>query len=250
MALGACWPPLLLLLGAGLGGDHVVAGQLQLSPSRREHVVFDGKALFVSCKGRDPVGMVWLDPGNKDIVERRGAVRVEPSRDRGDGRTGVDLVLNPVKRKDRGRYTCRATVGGAEQETSFNLVVLKPIQFDEDQLTQFAAEGSDFTVRCDVTGDPRPEVDWRGVSQHLNFGEDKKFDIDPETRGLIIRGVTRADEGIYRCKATQVNTKDSDLRTADIRLKVQYKPEWSGPTQSEVYGYLLGRANLTCQAEA
>ena len=49
---------------------------------------------------------------------------------------------------------------------------------------------------------------------------DKKFDIDPETKGLVIRHVSRQDEGKYRCKATQVNTQDSDLKVTDIELKV------------------------------
>lgn len=48
------------------------ADQLHLSPSRREHVVFDGKSLFVSCKGRDPVGVVWYDPAQKEIIQRKG----------------------------------------------------------------------------------------------------------------------------------------------------------------------------------
>ena len=56
---------------------------------------------------------------------------------------------------------------------------------------------------------------------------DKKFDIDQETKGLLIRNVSRQDEGKYRCKATHVNNKESDLRETDIELLVQceYPPE-------------------------
>lgn len=260
--------PLLLLLGVALLADRAAGQALQLVPPRREHVTFADKSLFVSCRGSvtgsDPVGMEWLGPNGKVIVEGKGPVitpdesdtvdnpyrvQVEHSQSR-SGQKGIDLMLNPVKRKDSGKYRCRARVNGQEEEVSFELIVLQPIQFREDQKVQFAAEGEDFLLRCDVTGEPKPVVNWRGVTQSLEFGADKKFDVDPETKGLLIRDVTRQDEGKYRCKATQLGSKESDLQTSDIELKVQYKPEWMGPQQTEVYGFLGGSANLSCQADA
>ncbi|XP_043204994.1 fasciclin-2-like isoform X2 [Amphibalanus amphitrite] len=227
----------------------LVSGQaLQLSLSRREHVMFADKSLFVSCKGRDPVDMKWFGPSDRQIVERTGPVRVEPSRAR-DGLQGVDLLLNPVKRKDSGVYRCRARVNDRVEEASFELIVLQPIQFRPEQKVQYAAEGSDFILRCDVTGEPKPVVTWRGVAP-LEMGPDKKYDIDQESRGLIIRDVSREDSGKYRCKATHVNKKESDLRETDIELVVQYKPQWVGPHQREVFGFLGGSANLSCRADA
>ena len=40
----------------------------------------------------------------------------------------------------------------------------EPIQFREDQKRQYAEEGADFVLRCDVTGEPKPVVTWRGVA--------------------------------------------------------------------------------------
>ena len=53
-------------------------------------------------------------------------VRVEASSPT-DGLNGVDLLLNPVKRKDRGRYECKAEIDGRLRTASFELTVLRKL---------------------------------------------------------------------------------------------------------------------------
>ena len=61
------------------------------------------------------------------------SVRVEASQVK-DGLSGVELLLTPVKRKDSGKYRCRARVDGRDEEVSFELIVLRELSSNCDSI--------------------------------------------------------------------------------------------------------------------
>jgi hypothetical protein len=69
-----------------------------------------------------------------------------------------------------------------------------------------------------VTGNPAPEISWNVRGQIIRGGGDK-YRVIPE--GLIINNVTKADQGNYKCKATQLEDGVSDFKDLVIQLKVQ-----------------------------
>ena len=71
-----------------------------------------------------------------------------------------------------------------------------------------------------MTGNPIPEISWN-VRGHLIRGGGDKYKVTPE--GLIISNVTKADQGNYKCKATQLEEGISDFKDLVIQLKVQRK---------------------------
>ncbi|RXG56653.1 hypothetical protein Avbf_13794 [Armadillidium vulgare] len=77
--------------------------------------------------------------------------------------------------KDRGKYTCSANVDGNEVETSFELVIFKPIDFSDTPPEQYLEEGRDSTLICNVHGDPVPNVSWQRSGTTLKLGADKPF---------------------------------------------------------------------------
>lgn len=73
---------------------------------------------------------------------------------------------------------------------------------------------------CIVSGNPVPEISWN-VKGHLIRGGGDKYAVTPE--GLVIINVTKADQGNYKCKATQLEDGVSDFKDLVIQLKVQRK---------------------------
>ncbi len=49
--------------------------------------------------------------------------------------------------------------------------------------------------------------------------QDPKYEVQSE--GLLIRNVTRADQGSYKCKATQMEDGITDFRDMVVALRVQ-----------------------------
>ena len=79
-----------------------------------------------------------------------------------------------------------------------------------------------FTLICKVTGNPKPTVSWnvRGTIVRKGYNNGK-YQVTPQ--GLVIRNITQADRGAYKCKATQVDEDINDFQEMIIDLKVQRK---------------------------
>ena len=102
--------------------------------------------------------------------------------------------------------------------------VTEPISFEGTNRVQSVEDGSQaFTLICKVTGNPRPKVTWnvRGtiVRKGANADAAGKYQITPQ--GLVIRNITQADRGAYKCKATQLDEDITDFQEMIIDLKVQ-----------------------------
>lgn len=228
--------------------NSLLVTSLTLSPAIREHVRYAGDSLFVSCRSQSSDDLIWLAPDLTQVTARRGALRVESKM---GANKVVDLVLNPISRRHRGQYTCRSSGVDGSQETSFNLTVFKPISFRSDQSVQYATRGSTFRLRCDVSGDPAPRTSWLAVGRRLLYGPESKHDVDPGGGELVIRNVSDEDAGVYRCRATQVSSKESAVDLFDVTLKIQYGPHWmdKGETVS-AYVFPLGTTDFLCEARA
>ncbi|ROT67234.1 hypothetical protein C7M84_014673 [Penaeus vannamei] len=157
---------------------------LVIKPQGKVQTVFKGESFFVSCSSdADNVQRVmWTGPEGQQITDYRGSVpyneiprvHVEDGR---SGHKGVDLIFTNISRTDRGKYTCSANVDGVEEERSFDLVVLKHLDFMDTPVTQFLEEDHDSVLRCDVDGDPAPRVSWNINNRKVTF--EKLFNHQP-----------------------------------------------------------------------
>lgn len=139
---------------------------------------------------------------------------------------------------------------GVEEERSFDLVVLKHLDFMDTPVTQFLEEDHDSVLRCDVDGDPAPRVSWNINNRKVTFG--KKYDKGTEhPNDLIVRNATLEDAGQYKCVALQLSNYTSEVKDLVIEVKVHHKPQWSdNDLTAQAYGYVTGDVNLTCEAVA
>lgn len=93
----------------------------------------------------------------------------------------------------------------------------------------------EFVLGCTVRGSPEPMVTWN-VKGHVireggsdendasgGSGEDgtltEKYAVI--TDGLLIRNITKADKGSYKCKATQLENGITDFQDLVIQLLVE-----------------------------
>eukprot|EP00093_Oithona_nana_P014311 14311.XXX_1102105_1132754_1 [CDS] Oithona nana genome sequencing. len=245
------------------------AGRLELNPRKKAVTKLAGedKSFFISCipishtgpvsdsrikakelswkKKQNPaIGNGWVTLGSVQHTR----VHVEQSADA----RGLDLVFRNIQSEDEGEYSCEAIIDGRKEQKIFHLKVIEPISFDGTSQIQSVEDGSKrFTLKCKVSGNPRPRLTWNVRGKILRPGDSDdggKYTVTP--LGLVIVNVTQADKGAYKCKATQLDEDITDFQEMIIDLKVQHKPIWKARQRSIFYGFISGTSNLTCEAEA
>uniref|UniRef100_T1J3N4 Uncharacterized protein n=1 Tax=Strigamia maritima TaxID=126957 RepID=T1J3N4_STRMM len=221
-------------------------GPILFSPILTQKYVFVDDRFFVSCYAREGVNAVritWKNP-IREITEKIGRLHVE------EGNMppgGVDIIFEKVTLRDQGRYHCSAIVDGKEVSKSFELHVYKRVSFIDTPPIQYAPEGSNQLIRCDASGQPSPNVTWHRVNGTSITADNKKFHETPE--GLVIRNVTRQDGGVYLCRGSLVTKYMSHFNMTEIKVIVQYEPEWKAGQPAEAYSFIGGMVNLTCEAD-
>ncbi|XP_068216651.1 neural cell adhesion molecule 1-like [Palaemon carinicauda] len=232
------------------------ATQLVITPSRKEHSVYQGEKFFVSCSSNatNVQRVMWTGPEGQQITDYTGSVPqnniqriyVEDGR---SGHKGVDLVFENISRTDRGSYTCSANVDGKEEFVSFQLFVHKLIDFEDTPTVQYLEEDRDSIVRCDVDGDPAPTIAWIVKGKKVKY--EGKFSQDTENPNhLIVHNATLEDAGEYQCRAMQLSSMTSNIESLRIDVKVHHKPRSSNNNNDQAYSYVSGTVNLTCEAIA
>ena len=101
----------------------------------------------------------------------------------------------------------------------------EPISFDGTDQIQWVEDGSPrFTLKCKVSGNPKPRLTWNVRGRILRPGDSDdggKYTVTP--LGLVIANVTQADKGAYKCKASQFDEDITDFQDLIIDLKVERK---------------------------
>lgn len=79
--------------------------------------------------------------------------------------------------------------------------------------SQYPVVGTDYTVKCKVIGNPSPTIDWN--KNGISIKTTDKYIVDNDQ--LLIRNVTEADDGVYKCTAVVVET--GRIKTRDIKAR-------------------------------
>jgi len=113
------------------------------------------------------------------------------------------LTLSSVSRDDSGVYTCSADNGvGQPDSATINLTVqYSPlIKVDEENIP--SGPGNKVTINCQVSGEPRPSVDWFFADRQL-MASSPNINIREKhgTHTLLLTDITNASFGNYSCVA-------------------------------------------------
>ncbi|XP_034230300.1 hemicentin-2-like [Thrips palmi] len=223
---------------------------VEITPQNVIVAKFIGDNYVASCNTSDGSKPRWFaGRGGAAIQGTSGGTAVSGTVWRGPT-GGLQIYISKINKADRGEYCCRMTDGKRPAERCFELTVKEPIEFLDTPTEQTATEGNPAIIKCEVTGDPQPEIQWKVRGQPWNVAAPHLNQI---ADGLSITEVTVSDQGLYECTAIQMSEQVASQRSRNITLRVRHKPKFlSSPPNSPtvVFGYLTGEVNLTCAVSA
>ncbi|XP_057661874.1 fasciclin-2 isoform X1 [Diorhabda carinulata] len=203
-----------------------VAGQeikLEIQPNEKVITKEVGRALPLTCRPVVPdptlvTQLEWRDKFDRkiDSFNRASPIYVLNS----PGEQGAVLIFSSLTANQAGRYSCHAFYANTEPLTaSVEIRTYEDIKFVDAPENQYPVVGRDFKVKCKVKGNPTPTIDWNRNDQAITTND--KYVVD--TDELLIKNVTEADDGAYKCNAIEIST--GQFKTRNINIEVQVPPK-------------------------
>ncbi|XP_030602969.1 neural cell adhesion molecule 1a isoform X9 [Archocentrus centrarchus] len=206
------------------------------APSLQEFTEGDDADIVCDVVSSPPPTIIWKQKGLK--IQAAKDVRFKIM-DNGH------LQIRGIKKTDEGIYTCEARVM-ARGEIDFRTMkvivnVLPTIRARQPEVNSTADIGSSALLACDADGFPEPTVTWAYNNVVLETGD--KYSLNEDGSELVIKHVTKVDEGDYTCIAKN----KAGEKTEEVSLNVFVQPSityLSNQTASE----FDEQVTLTCEA--
>ncbi|XP_053363174.1 neural cell adhesion molecule 1b isoform X1 [Clarias gariepinus] len=193
------------------------AASLQVSIMPPQGEVSVGESKFFLCEVVGAVkGIDWFSPSGDKIESNRQDITVIRNDE-----TSSTLTIYNANIDNAGTYKCVATIGEQQAEATVNVKIYQKIIFKNATSPQEFSEGEDAVIVCDVLSSPPPTVMWKHKKAKIQFDKDVRFKI-LDNNHLQIRGIRKADEGVYTCEARIMARGEIDFR--DIRVVVNVAP--------------------------
>lgn len=130
------------------------------------------------------------------------------------------LYITRIVNDDGGKYSCRASINGQQQQKNVDLQIFKDITFDDVPSQQYPKILTDALIRCVVSGQPMPEVTWRYGGKRIPL--DGRY-LVTKGQGLTIKNITTDDNGNYTCRAEVDNEGRYDERIITVQVHIPPK---------------------------
>ena len=135
------------------------------------------------------------------------------------------LLINNLTEEDAGSYTVEAVNEAGSDNRTCKFIVFLPPKIDYDKKykkVSVVSVGSNYRIACQVTGCPKPEVQWSKDDAKLKKGSKANADAPTDTQYyLSIKQCDRDDSGIYKIKAENPSGRDE----AQFEVQVVDVPE-------------------------
>ncbi|XP_052235177.1 myosin light chain kinase, smooth muscle-like isoform X3 [Dreissena polymorpha] len=178
--------------------------------------------LSVEVKGTPPIDIVWVH-NNREIPHTDPVCRMVTR-----GNTHM-LIIPEVFPEDSGEYVCEAYNSYGDTDTFCRLNVHEAddsTQIEEIQQTApvfvirpsnaHVCDHESVTLKCQVSGEPPPSVQWQRGRQTLKHGDKYKISSIGDEHFLEIVSATTNDIGQYTC--TLCNLHGSTSATCDLTV--------------------------------
>uniref|UniRef100_A0A8C7ZKI3 Roundabout, axon guidance receptor, homolog 2 (Drosophila) n=1 Tax=Oryzias sinensis TaxID=183150 RepID=A0A8C7ZKI3_9TELE len=159
------------------------------------------------------------------IYWKKDKVRIDDKDDRITIRGGK-LMISNTKKTDAGMYICVGTnmVGERESETA-QLTVFERPTFIRRPINQVVLEEEMVEFRCQVQGDPQPNVRWRKDDVDVPRGRyEIKYDKDDYV--LRVKKASVSDEGTFTCVAENRVGKLEAAASLTVRARPVAPPQF------------------------
>ncbi|XP_053728764.1 roundabout homolog 2 isoform X3 [Synchiropus splendidus] len=155
------------------------------------------------------------------IYWKKDKVRIEDKDDRITFRGGK-LMISNTRKSDAGMYICVGTnmVGERDSETAQVTVFERPT-FIRRPINQVILEDESVEFRCQVQGDPQPNVRWRKDDVDVPRGR-YEIKYDKEDYVLRVKKASINDEGTFTCVAENRVGKLEASATLTVRAAPQF----------------------------
>uniref|UniRef100_A0A3Q3LAL2 Roundabout, axon guidance receptor, homolog 2 (Drosophila) n=1 Tax=Labrus bergylta TaxID=56723 RepID=A0A3Q3LAL2_9LABR len=152
------------------------------------------------------------------IYWKKDKVRIEDKDDRITIRGGK-LMISNTRKSDAGMYICVGTnmVGERDSETAQVTVFERPT-FLRRPINQVVLEEESVEFRCQVQGDPQPNVRWR--KDDVDVPRGRYYDKDDYV--LRVKKASVNDEGTFTCVAENRVGKLEASATLTVRAAPQF----------------------------
>uniref|UniRef100_A0A3P8VDL0 Roundabout, axon guidance receptor, homolog 2 (Drosophila) n=1 Tax=Cynoglossus semilaevis TaxID=244447 RepID=A0A3P8VDL0_CYNSE len=159
------------------------------------------------------------------IYWKKDKVRIDDKDDRITIRGGK-LMISNTRKSDAGMYICVGTnmVGERDSETAQVTVFERPT-FLRRPINQVVLEDEQVEFRCQVQGDPQPNVRWRKDDIDVPRGRyEIKYDKDDYV--LRMKKASVGDEGVFTCVAENRVGKLEASATLTVRARPVAPPQF------------------------
>ncbi|KAK7065692.1 Ncam2p, partial [Halocaridina rubra] len=154
----------------------------------------------------------------------------------------LDLMIQNLREQDTGVYNCSATYAGNQQLKAGVLVeAFMDIDFGDTPTHQTPLLGTEAKIRCTPVAKPAPQVDWLKDLVPLTNDENHVIQQD----GILIKKVTEADEGVYKCRARVPSLGSIDFKYIQVEV---YVPPKINIVPEDAKGVELDSVTFNCGA--
>uniref|UniRef100_A0A8C4ZZD3 Neural cell adhesion molecule 1a n=1 Tax=Gadus morhua TaxID=8049 RepID=A0A8C4ZZD3_GADMO len=164
------------------------------APSLQEFNEGDNADIVCDVVSSPPATIFWKHKGAKIHVAKDVRFKIMEN---------AHLQIRGIKKTDEGMYTCEARVM-ARGEIDFRAIkvvinVLPTIRIRQAEVNATADIGTSAMLACDADGFPEPTVTW--ARNNVVLETDEKYSLNEDGSELLIKDVTKVDEGDYTCMA-------------------------------------------------
>ncbi|XP_044749607.1 fasciclin-2 isoform X2 [Coccinella septempunctata] len=216
---------LLLAIGVVLAFINTVSCQdehLDIMPRFKVVSKAIGEKMALTCKPvvRDTsliTQIEWLDPKNRKIDSNsRNHMYLQNL----PGDIGLMVVFPSLRAEHAGTYTCVAKYANSvDLRANVTVETYEDITFVSAPENQYPIINTDYTIKCEVKGNPSPTVDW--YKNEVNIVTQERYIV--VNGGLTIKNVRESDDGVYRCTAVVIST--GQIKSTEIRVEVLIPPK-------------------------
>uniref|UniRef100_A0A8C5HMR6 Neural cell adhesion molecule 1-like n=1 Tax=Gouania willdenowi TaxID=441366 RepID=A0A8C5HMR6_GOUWI len=116
-------------------------------------------------------------------------------------------------------YKCVAKNENELAEDRVHVEIFQKITFESAPSPQEFNEGDNADIICNVVSSPAPSIVWRHKGSIIQPNKDVRFKITANHH-LLIHGIKKTDEGMYRCEARVISRGEIDFKMIKVIVNV------------------------------